>query len=259
MAINRNHFKNDFQGFPPWLCPTCRQGTLRQISDSQKIVETGPSKFDHSNDDWDPDWITERFTGLLICANISCGEVIAVCGTTSNWLDYHCGPAGDTGSQLIKSFRPTAIVPAPAMFPIPPKAPEELVSQISNDFSLFWMDFEACAGRLRVCIEMFLDDMKIPRTRTGKAGRDSSVNLDMRIKEYETINSETSNLLLAVKWIGNAGSHVNLSKLDREDLLDVFEILGYVLEETYVSSKKRLTASAHAINTAKGKPARAKK
>ena len=55
---------------------------------------------------------------------------------------------------------------------------------------------------------------------------------------------------MAVKWIGNDGSHEG--DLSQNDLLDVFEILNYVLDEMYEQRAKNVAKLATKINKAKG-------
>ena len=256
MAINRRHFAARFSQFPPWKCPSCRDGTLARIKDIRKVLETGPSKKAHGHEAWDPDWIIERFIDLLKCSNTSCEELVSVSGHTQNSLDYFYGPTGETETELNTYLVPTGFDPAPMIIAVSEKTPDEIQEVLKAAFSLYWLDKEACANKLRISVELLMDDIKIPSTRKGKDGRERPLTLDSRLREFSSISSEPAELLLAVKWIGNAGSHANLSRLDADDLLDVFEILEWVLEETYTGTRKRLAAIASEINSAKGKPVR---
>jgi hypothetical protein len=196
---------------------------------------------------------------MLSCSNESCGEVVAVSGYTTNSLDYYYGADGNTETELYTYFAPTGFNPAPAIIDIPPATPDEVKEVVHAAFGLYWLDKEACANKLRVAVELLLNDVKIPAVKRSKDGRDRPVGLDTRIREYSAINQEVADLLLAVKWIGNAGSHANLGQLDADDLLDVFEIVELVLEDAYIGKRKRLAAIAAAIVSAKGKPVRTRR
>ena len=252
MPINRKHFEDGFFRLPAWSCPSCRNGTYSNVKESIQIRETGPSKSAHAHEAWDPDWIEESFVQMMECN--SCGEVAAVAGRASNFLHQYYGCDGEIEMDLQKTLHPCSVIPAPLVFDIPKNAPENLSRELLKAFALLWMDHEACATRIRTCIELFLDDLKIPSTRKNKKGREFEISLHDRIAEYGNIDKDSSEFLLAVKWIGNAGSHANTSSLTRNDLLDVLEILDFVLEETYVGRKKKLSGIAGAINAAKGKP-----
>ena len=254
MVLNRKHFEAKFYRFPPWRCPSCGDGTLSSIKNARSVVETGPSRKEHARDEWEPDWIQERFTDMLQCSNATCEELVAVSGHTRNSWDYFHGPDGETETDLTTFLVPTGFDPAPLIIEIPSKVPDDIKEVFRSAFSLFWQDKEACANKLRISVELLMDDLKIPAKKKGKDGRERPLSLDSRLTEYATISKEISDLLLAVKWIGNAGSHASLSKLDSEDLLNVLEILELVLEENYIGRRKRLAAIADAINAAKGKP-----
>ena len=55
---------------------------------------------------------------------------------------------------------------------------------------------------------------------------------------------------MAIKWVGNTGSHSN--KLTRERLLDVYEILEYVINLLYDSKYGKLKKNMLKINKKKG-------
>lgn len=256
MALNRKHFSAGFLHFPPWRCPSCGEGTLSRREAARNTIETGPSKKTHALDEWEPDWIVERFTDMLQCSNASCEDLVSVCGHTYNSLDFYYGPTGATETELVTHFVPTGFDPAPMIIALPEKIPEEIAEILHAAFCLFWIDKEACANKLRIAVELLMDEVKIPAAKKGRDGRERPLSLDARLREFSSISQDAANLLLAVKWIGNAGSHASLSRLDGDDLLDVFEILEWVLEDTYTGTRKRLAAIAEAINAAKGKPER---
>lgn len=81
-------------------------------------------------------------------------------------------------------------------------------------------------------------------------GVPSSRFLDTRIKSFAPRNQGVANKLLAIKWIGNTGSHSD--NLELVDVLDAFELLEYCLEELYEGRTARLIALAASINTHKG-------
>ena len=57
--------------------------------------------------------------------------------------------------------------------------------------------------------------------------------------------------LLAIKWIGNEGSHPEKS-LTKNDVIDLYEILEHVLSELFENKSKTILAKAKKINKAKG-------
>ena len=57
-------------------------------------------------------------------------------------------------------------------------------------------------------------------------------------------------MLLATKWLGNSGSH--LGGLQIGDVLDAFDMIEFVLENRYGTTKAALMAKVAAVNAAKG-------
>jgi hypothetical protein len=254
MKVERLKFKAQFQEFPKWGCPTCCKGNLQQIEGALKKIQTGPSERSFHLDEWEPDWIEERFCNFLKCDNTSCGDVCSISGSTSNFLaQYYDEHEGLVDPELITSFHPKSLSPSPHVFYIHPKVPDILRDTLLESFDLLWANHAACANKLRTALELLLDDLKIPRKAKRKNGSEFNLTLHHRIEEYAKISPEISKLLLAVKWLGNNGSHAESGNLDREDLLNAFELVEYALDDSYSGQRKRLAAIADAINKAKGK------
>lgn len=78
-------------------------------------------------------------------------------------------------------------------------------------------------------------------------------NLNKRIdKEFRKKESELADLILAVKWIGNEGSH--LGSLKRQDIIDAYSILEHALNKLYDDREKMIKNKATKINKHKGVP-----
>ncbi len=58
-------------------------------------------------------------------------------------------------------------------------------------------------------------------------------------------------MLFAIKWLGNAGSH-SLDEVSFDDVMDAYELISHVLDELYLSRKKKLSALAKKVNKRKG-------
>ena len=66
-------------------------------------------------------------------------------------------------------------------------------------------------------------------------------------KKYDNLKI----LFLAVKWLGNKGSHSD-SSLKKDDVLDAYEIMQILLYEVYDTNKVRVNKIARQINKRKG-------
>lgn len=62
---------------------------------------------------------------------------------------------------------------------------------------------------------------------------------------YTTKNAILGGHLMALKWLGNAGSHDG--SLNKDDLLDAFEVLDHVLAEIIDERSERVAALAAAM------------
>ena len=70
--------------------------------------------------------------------------------------------------------------------------------------------------------------------------------LDKRIKEFEKTHVDIADKLLATKIIGNSGSHV--AEISKDDVIDAYEILEYVLEELFTRKARQVEVQAIASN-----------
>ena len=250
MPINRILWNPPFRLFRRWLCPTCEIGSLWLDIDTQKVIETGPSRSLHDDDAWGPELIEERFVGLLICQNGLCGEVVAVGGRT------HLEPYYDEEGIVDwrKCYEPTFVNPAPPIFEIPRKCPEEIAAELRKAFSQFWSDTGSCANRLRAAAEALLTERRVAKTTTSKKGTRTRLSLHTRIERFKKKAPDAADYLLALKWLGNEGSHANPDELTKDDLLDGFEIFEHVIELVYVKRVARLKKIAQGIKVRKGRP-----
>jgi len=177
------------------------------------------------------------FTSISKCNNPECGEIITITGETK--LRY-AGKREDfieRGEDFefqgnILSYIVKYTNPAIRLFKVPKSTPEELLEIINRSFELFWVDEDSCGNKIRSSIEKLLDFQKINKTTINKKGRRQKLNLHQRIKKFEGKEPEIVKYLLALKWIGNQGSHSS-SKLSRKELIDAYEILEVSLLKLY--------------------------
>lgn len=253
MPINRELWKPPFAKLPSWLCPTCQVGSLVVDNDSLKVVETGPSEEAKDHPAWEPEWIDERFSGLLVCQNAACGEAVAIGGRTHHTEDHDWGLQEQNWER---AFEPVTMYPAAPIFPIPGECPRAVEEELRRAFTLYWSDKGSSANRLRVAAEVLLTERKVPSTTHNKKGGRQRLTLHARIENFKHSDARSAELLLAIKWLGNAGSHAALDLLSGDDLLDGFELFEHVVERIYVQHEKRVERIAKRINVRKGRPAK---
>ncbi|MFM9760813.1 DUF4145 domain-containing protein [Streptomyces scabiei] len=235
---------------PQWPhipCPSCRRGGLTLISDSMTQEETAGSKRAQSHPDWDPDWVHGHFSCLLKCQKTSC-DFVRLVGDTGLFLK-------SSEDGYTESFTPRFFIPHLPLiesYDLCPRTVQELIDAAAK---IIWVDPSSAANRLRSAVEALMDDQGIPRKRV-RDGRPYDVSLHNRIVSHKAAKPEhavTTDLLLAVKWIGNVGSHDH--RLRISDVLDGVEILDHTLDQIYDSTKDEIRRKAAAIAARRGIPA----
>jgi len=254
MTVNRNHFKRSYRDLPQWDCPTCGKGHLIVVPEKTAIEETGPSKRAHGHDDWDPDWIVERFAMLMKCNFASCGEIAAVSGDAYFDVCVDVDEEGLYQQKMVRHYEPFSILPAP--WPIRPakKTPDAVKEALKTAAALLWQSPEAAANQVRQAVEVLMDAQKVRKNQ--KTAR-KPLTLHARILEFGKKDVTNSEILRAVKWIGNDGSHKG--GLKREDVLDAFDMIEMALSNLYDDTTTEILKKVRAVIKSKEKKQKPKK
>lgn len=248
MAINKLHYRRSVGSLPAWNCPRCDIGTLRENVEARQLVEPSYSERDHAEDWWEPEHITYRLSAQMQCVNSNCGEIVFVIGAGS----VHYGD-DEGGDPYYETLEPRAAYPAPPVFRVEDDWPEGVCLELSYAFAHILGDAGAAANRLRTSVERLLDHLNVKKT-TLIAVKGATQKKRIRISAHDRIiifkktNPEAADLLLAIKWLGNAGSHSGLEGISREDVLIGMEIMEHVLDKRAATVKKL----AKSINKKKG-------
>lgn len=253
MAVERAHFRDAFSVFPQWNCPTCATGTLKEVPKARSVVEPTYSKNLRREDWWEPDHTIGRFVALLQCTHSSCGETVYITGNHAV-ESYGYDEEGEHWGDL---FQPRATYPSVAVFRLKEEWPEAVAAQLRRSFTHIWSDPGAAANSLRTAVECLMDQLNVKKyPRTGPRHK---INLHLRIVDFALQNPEAAEFLLAVKWLGNTGSHSDITGLNRSDVLDAMELLERALHLVYDEAPKRLARLAKSINKKKGPIVKPKK
>lgn len=247
MTVNVAHWAETFSqdGLPPFRCPTCHQGTLVEVKNSRKLVQSESSRRARSHEDWDPTWVEERFTLLLECSASSCGELVVVSGDTV--VDEE--EDEEWGRVWASQLRPRSMFPAPYIIEVPKEVPRSVQHELEQSFALFWTDLNASANRLRTSLERGLDEVGIKKF--NKTGKRISLPLALRIKLFEKANgADLSEIFTALRHVGNLGTHASVS---RTALLTAFTVYEHALAEWFGGQKKKMAAIAKKLVKSKGK------
>lgn len=247
MSINRHAWPETFTQDRPlkWSCGECGS-ILALLANGLRSSETGPSKEAHELLAWEPEWTTGRFVADYACAH--CGDLATVIGSYTLVEDPDSFRRQE--QTYYEVYRIRAIDPAPLLISIPEEAPDPIREQVHKAFRLFWIDNAACANALRGAVELLLDHHKIRKTSKAK-GTQARLTLHARIQEFTKSQTELGAMLMAIKWIGNGGSHSQ--SLARERLFDGFDLLEHMLRESFAPDRKRLERIAKRVNRSKGR------
>jgi len=246
MPVDRGLWSERYfvEDFPNWPCEHC--GSRVRIDRKHLLAEeAAESREAHGHDAWEPEWMFGQFVALLKCDG--CGNAVGSAGT---WDVVEDSPTDYmTRPELLKRYAPQFFTHPPRIIAIPDETPEAIEKEIRRAFSLFWTDVASCGNAIRTAVEVVLDERRVRKTETTK-GKRRRLTLHRRIEAFAQRDGQAAAWLLAVKWIGNAGSHV--STLGREDLYDGFDLLEHVLEHLYSPKSKRVTRLTQRINKRKG-------
>ncbi|MEQ1494983.1 MAG: DUF4145 domain-containing protein [Novosphingobium sp.] len=245
MTVDRSLFATTFTKLPDWPCPTCGKGHLKAEKDALLDQETGPSKAAHGHDAWDPECIERRFAGLLRCNFGNCGELVAVLGDVSIAEEYGHDYDGEPTLEFNDRFKPRSLSPAPLPIRPPEDTPELVRDALREAAGLIWQSAEGAANQVRQAVEHLMDEQGVTKSTPG-----AFLSLHNRIKEFEVKDAKNAEILLAVKWLGNSGSHAG--GLTRNDVFDAFDMLELVLVNIYDMTTATIMAKVKAINSQKG-------
>lgn len=234
---------------PAWTCPTCHKGRLELPNENFHYQETTASKDLRSHEDWDPEWIDYVFSGVLLCINPDCSDFVSFGGTGKvEFVSYFENDGTSSKEDYEDVFEPKYFLPALHLFKIHENCLPNIRAEVISAFALFWSDVPSCANKIRIAIELLLDEQGVKKYPLGK--KKERIKLHQRIELFRKQNPEVAENLMAIKWIGNVGSHVG--KIERVDLLDAFEILEFSLDRLYDDREKRIKKVVKEINKNKG-------
>ena len=223
---------------PPWPCPHCKRGTLVLVKDSLTPAETVASATAHDDPNWDPDWVAYTFSCWLKCANTACGQRVAVIGTGGLEPRFDPEVRQESWEPL---YSPSYAIPMPQVFEIPDDCPLDVQTALDDSFRLIWSDPSAAASRLRVALEVMLSKIGVPE-RQRKPGKIVTLTLHRRIEILGATAESVATNLMAVKWLGNTGSHDTAVTLD--DLFTAYEIVKHAIDELIAKRTKSVAALA---------------
>ncbi len=236
---------------PRPLCPTCQAGHLRFTKPTES--EHAASKQGREHAAWEPEWIFGTFVAIAECENNECHQEVHALGkyrvdAASSSPRYDEDYSMSYDAQYSTYYTVTLLSPPLVLMRLPETAPPEVREGVERASAVLFLDPGLAGTALRAAVERFLTTEGIsPKRSSG-----GFVTLDQRIRDWKQATPDrasVADLLLAVKWIGNAGSH-EVSDVSAKEVLDGVEILDEAFHRLFVGPD--IDARARAINSAKG-------
>ncbi|MGY5099442.1 DUF4145 domain-containing protein [Streptomyces sp. 900105245] len=246
-AIARG-FPENLADWPHIPCPTCTRGALLPVPDSFEVEESVTSRSWHGHDEWEPDWIRGGFHCVLTCRKETCDQVRVIGDMTVGWT-------GRDDVPYERHLTPTMFFPALPLLENRGLCPSEVGERVDAAAKILWLDPNSAANRVRAAVEALMDDQGVIRKKLGRAGRGVRLSLDDRITTFKTAlpqHRDAADLLLAVKWIGNVGSHEDVLRIP--DVLEGVEFLDHALSLIYDTNHDDMKKRASNVTARQGRP-----
>ena len=239
MAINRILWKGVItkQYAPAWPCPACTSHPLKLKRDALHFAETTESRRKQHDEGFEPIDRELTFSAMFECSN--CKQSVSCCGDGGFRFLNNVDEDSLVYPDLEEVFTPQYFWPSLVLFSVP-RCPKLVKHQLTLSFRTFFCDLNAAANHVRSCIDELLCDRNISRTTR---------TLHNRIEEFgkaDSANAEFAKALMALKWIGNVGSHPG--DLTKNDLFDAYDIIELLLEDIYTGHRRRTQNKVAEIN-----------
>lgn len=245
--MDRNIFAEPFtrDDYPSWPCPHCNIGFLQIKNDKFRFEQTKETKEYMSHPDYDPTWDKYVYSAILECSHIKCRSYTMSVGT--GYTIISDGMIFTETPPYENYFIPKFFTPPINIINIPIRCPDTVSQALIQSFELFFCNPSSCGNIIRISLEYLMTELSI--ATTDKNG--DSMKLHNRILQYKKQNPKIADKILAIKWLGNTGSHA-IEGLAHKDALDAYEILEHVLQELFKDSHSRINNMVSQINQNRG-------
>ena len=220
---------------PNWRCPYCDDGVLSIDQSMFFHQETDRSIKQRHEACWESEWTEYNFMGTLTCKSCKDMTFFSGSGTVLSFQNPETGEC-----ELEERFTPHYFQPAIPLFDIPVECPSSVRDVIQESFSMAWSSYSGAGSLVRVAVEKLMSEIA-PHLK-GTLGE--------KINSFAEIDHSTGELLKAIKWIGNSGSHQ--ADLEEHDLATAYKIMELVIKNTLCAKSDEIADVAKIINEAKG-------
>lgn len=251
MPVNRalSALATTIESGQPWprpSCPNCESGYIGFAEPTED--ESHESAPHHSHEAFEPDWVRGTFVVRGQCENRDCQ--LAVHGTGDYFVAYsrQADDYDSRGPIYSSHYNLTHLHPPMLIMPIPEAAPEEVREGVLRASRVLFADSGLAATALRSTVERFLSTQGIASISGSGRFQSASERIDQWLA-VDRKRKPVADLLSAVKWLGNAGTHED-SALTITEVLEGASMLDEALHRLYTGPD--IDAHAQIINTARG-------
>lgn len=241
MIMNRKTYQQYFTKYnlPSWVCPTCQTSVLNIVIEELKDGQTASTKASYHELWFDTDMVQLTFGGVLTCSNPQCKETVSISGNGGVERGYD--------GEYYTYYEPLFFHPPLKFVAIPEDTPDEVLKALNSSFALAFSNKSAAANQIRIALECLLNHLGIAQFNE----KDEPISLHRRINLLESEYSKIKEICIAIKWLGNSGSHCD-EEMTMDNIFDGYEMMSLVLELLYDNRHERITTLAKQINDKKG-------
>lgn len=228
-------------------CPICLKSDAYLSWETMQLEETQESVKCRSYNDWEPDWLEYDYSATYEC--VECKQRIRSLGTAAYSYNEYYDPHTECHDvDEYKTFTPQFFLPSLVIFEPPLKCPKEVKKVLFDSFKLAYCDIPSAANKIRVALEVLIS-LEIPEHEL--VGKKLHHRIPLLEAKYPNING-IQDISLAIKWIGNAGSHEQ-DGVPEFALKFAYEAFEVILREIYETKKSTIGEMSGLVNTLKGK------
>lgn len=227
-------------------CPYCGKSKLAPKRDANRKLQminglSPEHKTYHLTADEGDETEVHTFALMLECTNPECKMVTIAVGRIDAYPD-----CSDMERNYDTAVTPHFFYPPVDVVEIPVHIPETIRSEIRRSFAIFFADPDSAANPLRSALECFMDE-----TGTVKESNGRHLTLHSRLQKFQKVDTKIADLLGAVKWLGNDGSHYGHT-LTHEDLLKGYKVFLHATAKWFDDPDVRVSSYASHISRGRG-------
>lgn len=215
-----------------WPCPACAQKTL--VIDKESFQAKSLLKCRQAQDegDFEPEMDETVFSCMAHCSRANCNEVV-VCIGKGGWQEEWDDEMRKRG--YVTWYEPMSFTPTLHPFALPGKCPDEITGPLTASFSVYLSQPGSAANLIRIAVERMLTAIGVPEHNDKR----KRINLHQRIELLDGQYTPYKNTLMAIKFLGNAGSHT-YDEVSTVDIEAAFEIMQYVVNDLFSGRKESI-------------------